>query len=161
MTSGVITVITLGIMLAACLIIRIISCNGIIPYAALTFFQQKCVVTLLVVNIVSALIFTWFFIDYMNKTDFIEDLILRMKLKQLEKVILMLGFKSLVVILLCCGIIDFISHSGSIPYTELPKYQQLVVIVLCFFNTVAAVFLAKYLSERFDLNDLIRSLLPK
>ena len=81
MTSGVITVITLGIMLAACLIIRIISCNGIIPYAALTFFQQKCVVTLLVVNIVSALIFTWFFIDYMNKTDFIEDLILRMKLK--------------------------------------------------------------------------------
>ena len=73
----------------------------------------------------------------------------------------MLGFKSLVVILLCCGIIDFISHSGSIPYTELPKYQQLVVIVLCFFNTVAAVFLAKYLSERFDLNDLIRSLLPK
>lgn len=81
MTSGAISVITIGIMLAACLVVRIISCNGVIPYAALTFFQQKCVAILLFVNIISSLIFTWFFVDYIGDTYFVKDCIARMKLR--------------------------------------------------------------------------------
>ena len=81
MKSGVIVIITLSIMFIDCMIVRMISSNGVIPYIALTLFQQKCVVILLVINMISASVFAWFFADYMNNTVFVKDLITRTKIR--------------------------------------------------------------------------------